>query len=132
MATHETALAEYFLRRAQNQKEPTMNTKQIYVYRTGEFFSIDMGKLSYQTIDEIIHYGLEKFLNQKANAVAKRSTHREDIKAFIACLAADIEQGYITIPRTKTRPKTLEEKVTAKLLAMTDKEKEVYRKLLTE
>lgn len=39
--------------------------KQIYVYQANEFFSIDMEKLSHQTIDEIIHYGLEKFLNQK-------------------------------------------------------------------
>lgn len=105
-----------------------MNMKQIYVYQTGEFFQIDMEKLSHQTIDKIVHYGLEKFLNQKANSFAKRSTHREDIKKLIASLAASIEQGYITIPHTKT----LEEKVTAKLLAMTDKEKEVYRKLLAE
>lgn len=105
-----------------------MNTKQIYVYRADEFFSIDTEKLSHKTIDEIIHYGLEKFLNQKANAFAKSGTHREDIKELIACLVASIEQGYITIPHTKT----LEEKVATKLLMMTNKEKEVYRKLLTE
>lgn len=105
-----------------------MNTKQIYVYQANEFFPIDMEKLSHRIIDEIIHYGLEKFLNQKANSLARKSTHREDIKELIACLAKTIEQGYITIPHTKT----LEEEVAAKLLAMTDKEKEVYRKLLME
>lgn len=105
-----------------------MNTKQIYVYQTGEFFQIDMGKLSHQTIDEIIHYGLEKFLNQKANAFAKKSTHREDIKELIACLVESIEQGYITIPHTKT----LEEKAREKIARMSDAEKETYLRLLME
>lgn len=119
-----------------------MNTKQIYVYHTGEFFPIDMEKLSHQTIDEILHYGLEKFLNQKANSLVrkedkrkrgeeetkKKCMSREEICERVLGLIHAVEQGYITLPHTKT----LEEEVAAKLLSMTDEEKEVYRRLLTE
>lgn len=105
-----------------------MTTKQIYVYQTGEFFPIDMTKLSHKTIDEIIHYGLEKFLNQKANSFAKKGTHREDIKEIITCVADSIEQGCISIPHTKT----LEEKAKEKIAAMSEDEKETYRRLLLE
>lgn len=111
-----------------------MNMKQIYIYQTGEFFSINMEKLSHQTIDEIIHYGLEKFINQKANSLVRkeratgRRMSREEVCERVLDIVHTIEQGYITLPHTKT----LEEEVTAKLLMMTDREKEVYRKLLAE
>lgn len=111
-----------------------MNMKQIYIYQTGEFFSINMEKLSHQTIDEIIHYGLEKFINQKANSLVRkekareRHMSREEVCKRVLEIAQTIGRGYMAIPHTKT----LEEEVTAKLLALTDKEKEVYRKLLAE
>lgn len=122
--------------------------KQIYVYQTGEFFQVDTDHLSLEAVDAIIHYGLEKFLNQKANAMVRhsrnrskeersllpkefceeRSLSREQICERVEDLIHLIEQEGIVIPHTKT----LEEDVTAKILLMTDKEKEVYRKLLTE
>lgn len=119
-----------------------MNTKQIHIRQIGMFFPINMKNLSHQTIDEILHYGLEKFLNQKVNAIVrtkerggwteeetkKKCMSREEVCERVLDVIHTIEQGYITIPHTKT----LEEEVAAKLLSMTDEEKEVYRKLLKE
>lgn len=119
-----------------------MNTKQIHIRQIGVFLPINMENLSHQTIDEILHYGLEKFLNQKINTIVrkmdkrkrgeeetkKKCMSREEVCERVLGLIHAVEQGYITLPHTKT----LEEEVAAKLLSMTDEEKEVYRKLLKE
>lgn len=92
-----------------------MNTKQIYIRQIDDFFQIDLEEFNHRTINEIVHYGLEKFLNQKANSLARKKKHpsrekkhqlREEICEEILNTIYAIEQEYITIPHTKT----LEEK----------------------